>query len=710
MPSDLDPFFSPGSVAVVGASREPHKVGHEVLANLLEGGFEGEVYPVNPHTDELLGRRCYPDLRAIGRAPDLIVICVPAPVVPSIMRQAVNIGVKAAVIITAGFKEVGEQGAQLERDVVNIARGGGMRVIGPNCLGLLAPRCKLNAGFGGKLPPLGGIGYISQSGALLSAILDIARAHKIGFSALLSIGNKADVNELDVLRSLGDDEQTTVIAGYLESIEDGHAFVQEAEQISHRKPILLMKAGGSEIGARAASSHTGSMAGAESVYESAFARAGVIRCESIKRQFDYAEAFATQPLPAGPRVAVVTNAGGLGVMAADAVEDYKLEFAELSEQTQQALREVLPPEANYHNPIDVLGDALPQRFEQAMQLALADEHVDSLLVLLTPQAVTDATGTAHRVVQVARDLAASGRQKPILASFLGAHEVEGALAVFQAGRIPWYDSPISAVRTVRRMVDYVRWRNRPKRVVKLFPINRHRVERIIDRHMRRSDWEIGEFESKEILEACGFVTPRGSLATTADQAVSIAEQINYPVVLKIWSPDILHKTEVEGVKLGINSAQEVRDAFDLMMYRVPQQRPDAQILGVLVQEMCRSGQEVILGMTRDPRFGPVMMFGMGGIYVETLQDVSFYLAPLTAEEARQMLRNTRTYQMLRGTRGREGVDMEAIAEALQRLSQLVTEFPQIQEMDINPLMVGPVGVTPIATDARIRLGHPDKPT
>lgn len=703
MPSDLDGFFTPRSVAIVGASREPHKVGHEVLANLIAGGYEGAIYPVNPHARELLGLRCYEDLRAIGQAPDLVVICIPAPSVPKIMRQCANVGVKAVVIITAGFKEVGEAGAALEREVVEIARSHGIRVIGPNCLGLLAPRCKLNAGFGGPLPPLGGIGYISQSGALLSAILDIARTHEIGFSALLSIGNKADVNELDVLRSLGDDADTTVIAGYLESIEDGHAFVQEAEQISHRKPILLLKAGGTKIGARAASSHTGSMAGAESAYESAFARAGVIRCESIKRQFDYAEAFATQPLPAGPRIAVVTNAGGLGVMAADTIEQYNLELAELSNATVAALRDVLPPEANVHNPIDVLGDALPDRFETAARLALADEHVDSLLVLLTPQAVTDAAGTAEGIVKAAREGAAAA--KPIFASFLGGSAIEGALRVFQAGRIPWYDSPMSAVRTMRRMVDYVRWRQRPKRVVKLFPINRHRVERIIDRHIRREDWEIGEFESKEILEACGFATPRGSLATTADQAVSMAEQIGYPVVLKIWSPDILHKTEVDGVKLGIDSPQAVRDAFDLMMYRIPQQRPDAQIPGVLVQEMCRGGQEVILGMTRDPRFGPVMMFGLGGIFVETLQDVSFYLAPLTADEARQMLMGTRTYQMLRGTRGREGVDIEAIAEALQRLSQLVTEFPQIQEMDINPLMVGPAGVTPIATDARIRLAH-----
>ena len=693
----LENFFAPKSVAVVGASREKGKVGYEIVANLIKGGYAGKVFPVNPKADQIEGLRCYADLKAIGQVPDLVVIVVPAKFVPPVMQQCVDLGVTSVVIITAGFKEVGPEGLKLEQEVVRIARSGGIRVIGPNCLGIMVPTHRLNASFGGDLPPPGVIGYISQSGALLAAILDMATANQIGFSALFSIGNKADVDELDVIRALGDDPGTRVIAGYLENIADGDAFVREAERISHDKPILLMKSGGTSAGAKAASSHTGSLAGGETVYESAFERSGVIRCDSIKTQFDFARAFACQPLPAGKRVAVLTNAGGPGIMAADAIEREGLTFAKLSEETIRKLGANLPAAANIHNPIDVLGDALADRYEFALQVALEDPGVDVVLVLLTPQAMTECTKTAQVVVKVA----GANPTKPVLACFLGANQVKDALIVLRDGKVPAYDSPESAVRTVKAMSDYVAWRNRPKRVVRLFPVNRHRVERIIDRHVRRKLREIGEMESKEILEAYGFVTPEGTIATTADQAAAIADQLGYPVVLKIWSPDIIHKSDVGGVKVGLTGREEVRDAFDLMMYRIPQKMPEANILGVLVQKMVRKGREVILGMNRDPHFGPLMMFGMGGIFVEVLKDVAFYLAPLTADEARQMLAATKTYQMLKGVRGQEGVDLDAIAEALQRLSQLVTEFPQIQEMDINPFVVGPPGTTPIAVDARI---------
>lgn len=693
----LDLFFQPRSIAVVGASRTPGKVGYEIIHNLLVGGYEGKIFPVNPKADDIEGLRCYPDLPAIGSTPDLVLIVVPAPHVPAAMESCANVGVKAVVIITAGFKEVGEQGADLERQVVAIAHRENMRILGPNCLGLVVPGCKLNASFGNELPPAGDIGYVSQSGALLTAILDLATDAGIGFSKLVSIGNKADIDELDILRALADDPETRVIAGYLESVVHGDEFVREAEQISQSKPIVLLKAGGTEAGAKAASSHTGSLVGSEVVYESAFSRAGVIRCGSLAEQFDYAVALSYQPLPTGTRVAVITNAGGAGILAADAIERSALTFAKLDPATEKTLAEKLPPAANVHNPIDVLGDSLADRYEIALSVALDDPNVDVALVLLTPQAMTHPDDTAHAVVRVN----AAHPDKPVLAAFMGADKVANAIEILRAGRVPTYDGPESAVRTIRALVDYVRWKQRPKRIVKLFPVNRHRVERIIDRHLRRDQREIGEMESKEILEAYGFLTPRGSIATTADQAASIAEQIGFPIVMKIWSPDIVHKSDVGGVRVGLNSPHEVRDAFDLMMYRIPQKAPDASILGVLVQEMVRTGREVILGMKRDPQFGPLMMFGMGGIFVEVLKDVSFYLAPLTADEARQMLVNTKTYHMLRGVRGQEGVDLDAIAEALQRLSQLVTEFPQIQEMDINPFVVGPPGVPPIAVDARI---------
>jgi acetyl coenzyme A synthetase (ADP forming)-like protein len=694
----LESFFGPKSVAIVGASRQKGKVGYEILTNLVQGGYPGQIFPINPNAESIEGLRCYADLQSIGQVPDLVIVIVPARYVPGVMEECVKIHVKSVIIITAGFKEVGKEGRELEEQVVRIARRGGIRFIGPNCLGVIAPSHRLNASFGGDLPTPGVIGYISQSGALLAAILDLANANGIGFSSLVSIGNKADVDELDLVKALGAQADTKVIAGYLENIKDGDAFVNEAEGISATKPILLMKSGATDAGARAASSHTGSLAGGEVAYESAFKRAGVIRCDSIKEQFDFAQAFASQPLPKGPRVAVITNAGGPGIMAADAIEQEGLTFAKLEEETTKKLAAGLPPAANVHNPVDVLGDALADRYEFALGITLDDPNVDGAIVLLTPQAMTQAKETAEAVVRIA-----GKKGKPILACFLGAAKVEQGLQILRQGNIPQYDSPESAVATLKVMVDYVRWRNRPKRVVRLFPVNRRKVESIVERHLRQSILDIGEAESKEILEAYGFATPKGSIATTAEQAANIAEQLGYPVVLKIWSPDILHKSDVGGVKVGIKSEQEVKDAFDLMMYRIPKKRPEANILGVLVQEMVRTGREVILGMHRDPQFGPLMMFGMGGILVEVLKDVSFYLAPLTAEEAKQMLVSTKTYHILQGVRGQEGVDIEAIAEGLQRVSQLVTEFPQIKEMDINPYVVGVPGTTPIAVDARISL-------
>jgi len=694
---NLENFFNPQSVAIVGASRQKGKVGYELVSNMIEAGFKCKIFPVNPKAETIEGLKCYPDIESIGQIPDLVIIVVPAEIVPVVMQQCAKVGVKSVIIITAGFKEVGEEGRELERQVMRIAKQAGIRVIGPNCLGVIVPKNKLNASFGGDLPTAGVTGYLSQSGALLAAILDTANANDIGFSKLVSIGNKADIDELDIIKAFGSDPDTKVIAGYLESINDGNAFVREAERISHDKPILLIKAGGTSAGAKAASSHTGSLAGGETAYECVFERAGIIRCNSIKQQFDYSQAFAEQPLPAGPKVVVITNAGGLGIMAADAIERQGLTFTKLTEETIGKLAAELPPAANLFNPIDILGDALADRYEFALNVLLDDPNVDVVLILLTPQAMTESAATAEAIVKIAQQKPL----KPILACFLGAVKIADAIKILNEGKIPVYDSPESAVAAIKVMADYSKWRSRPKRVVKLFPVNRRKVENIIERHIRQGIREIGEAESKEILEAYGFVTPRGSIATTAEQAASIAEQLGYPVVLKIWSPDILHKSDVGGVKVGLNSAHEVMDAFDLMMYRVPKKLPEAEILGVLVQEMCKSRREVILGMNRDKRVGPLMMFGMGGTMVEVLKDVSFYLAPVTAEEAKQMLINTKTYQILKGVRGEEGVDIDAIAEGLQRLSQLVTEFPQIQEMDINPYVVGPEGTTPVAVDARI---------
>jgi len=697
---DLTSLFEPRSVAVVGASRQKGKVGYEILTGLVNGGFEGQIYSVNKSCDELMGLRCYGDLREIGQTPDLVVIVVPSQAVLGVMQQCSALGVKTVIVITSGFKEAGPEGRKLEEQIVKIARTGGMTLLGPNCLGVLSPANKLNASFAGMLPKLGKIAYLSQSGSLLAAIIDMAGAIDLGFSKLASIGNKAILDELDLLRYYGQDEQTEVIAGYLETIADGDAFVREAERISHDKPILLMKAGETGAGAEAASSHTGRLPGIERAREVVFERAGVIRCGSIKQQFDYASAFANQPLPKGPGVAIIANTGGLGIMAADAIEREGLQLARLEEATTDALRSSLPSSANIHNPIDVLGDALADRYEYALDHILRDPNVESVLVLLTPHAMTECDRTAEAIVRAAR------HDKPILACFLGSSRVETAIQVLRKGRIPCYDSPESAVRVLKAMADYSRWRNRPKRVIRLFPVNRRKVEKIVERRLRTGERELGELEAKETLEAYGFVTPQSLLATSPEQAVSFADQIGYPVVLKIWSPDIIHKSEVGGVRLGLMTPQEVMDGFDLMMYRIPKKRRDAEILGVLVQEMCKRGREVVLGMHRDVHYGPLMMFGAGGSMVEVLEDAAFYLAPLTADEAREMLKGSRTYRALLGDHGHEGVDIDAIGEGLQRLSQLATEFPQIQEIDINPYMVGRQGTTPIAVDARIIVDQP----
>ena len=696
---NFESFFNPKSVAMVGVSQHKGKVGYEILANMLAAGYEGEIFPVNPQADTIEGLRCYPDLLSIGQVPELVVIVVPARIVPAVMRQCAKLKVKSVIVVTAGFKEVGKEGKELEEQVVQIAKHAGIRLIGPNCLGVIAPANKLNASFGGKLPAAGTVGYLSQSGALLAAVLDMANNSGIGFSRLVSVGNKADVDELDVLKAFGEDPHTKVIAGYLESISDGNAFVSQAEAILHEKPILLMKPGGTQAGAKAATSHTGSLAGDDIAYECLFKRAGIIRCDSLKSQVDYIQAFANQPLPTGRRVAIISNAGGAGIMATDAIERQGLDFARLSADTIAKLASNLPAAASLQNPVDVLCDALAERYEFALSVALDDPDVDIALVLLTPQAMTDPTAIAKGVVKISQ-------RKPgklILACFLGASRMEEGTRILREGKVPCYDSPETAVNTIKVVTEYVRWRCRPKRIVELFAVSRRKAETTIEKHRRHGTRQIGEVASKEILQAYGFAIPKASVATTAEQAASIAQKLGFPVVLKIWSPEIVHKTDVGGVKLGLESRQEVMDAFDLMMYRIPRKMPDVEVLGVLVQEMVKTGKEVILGMKREPHFGPLMMFGMGGTMVEVLKDVSFYLAPLTAEEALQMLVNTKTYQMLMGVRGQEGVDTGTIAEALQRLSQLATEFPQIKEVDINPYVVGPKGTAAIAVDARMTL-------
>ena len=693
----LETLLTPQVLAVIGASRTPGKVGYEVVSNLVRSGFKGQIVPVNPAADEVLNLKCYRDLASFGGRVDLSVIAVPAKAVKAAVEASINAGAQSVVVITAGFKETGKEGAALEQELVELCRGRGVRLMGPNCLGIINTHHCMNASFAKRMPRAGGIAVISQSGALGTAILDWAAGREVGLASLISIGNKADLNETDLLKAFADDPNTKVIACYLENITSGDEFVKTAEQVAATKPVLVLKVGTTQAGAKAASSHTGSLAGADIAYGAAFKRAGVVRAETFEALFDDAMAFAMQPLPNGARVAIVTNAGGPGIMAADAVEDTGLKVAPLTRGIADALRARLPAAASVGNPIDVLGDAEPERYALALNAAQDDPNVDAIIVILTPQAMTKPVETAKAITQCSR-----GR-KPILCTFMGGIDVEPGRRELMLANLPDYPSPERAVAALKAMCDYVAWRNRPPRVVARFPVNRRRAERIIARHLRAGIFQIGEVKAKEILGAYDFNVPQGQLATTADQAVEVAQLIGFPVAMKISSPDILHKSDLGGVKLSLSNPEQVRDAFELMILRIGRRAPDARLDGAYVEKMCPRGREVILGMTRDPQFGPMLMFGLGGIFVEVMKDVTFHLAPITAEEAMQMLMGTKSYTLLQGARGQAAVDLEAIAGALQRISQLVTDFPQIVEMDINPFIVGEAGMPSVAADARITL-------
>ena len=697
----LETLLYPKSIAVIGASREPGKVGHAFVANLLKSGFRGPLVPVNPKAEEVLGVKCYPDLAAYEGEIELSVVVVPPKFVKEAIKKSINSGAKTIIVITAGFKEVSAEGAQAEREMVDLCRSHGVRLMGPNCLGVLNTHHRMNSTFAPALPPPGGISLISQSGALCVAILDWAQKQNLGMAKVFSIGNKADLNEADFLQALAEDKETRVIASYLESITEGNRFLRIAEEAAAVKPVVVLKVGITSAGAKAASSHTGSLAGADMAYGAAFRRAGVIRADDFESLFDYALAFDTQPLPAGPRVAVITNAGGPGIMAADAAETRGLKMVSPGEFTKARLRDFLPAAASVNNPIDVLGDAEPERYVKSFALAQDDENVDAIVVLVTPQNMTEP-------LRLAEELAAAHKgKKPLLATFMGGEAVEAAKAKLTELRIPNYPSPDRAMGALKAMVDYSAWKARPARIVTRFPVNRRRVDRIIHVHERSKKAQIAEVEAKEILRAYDFNILDGRLARDADEAVEIADHIGYPVVLKISSPDIIHKSDFGGVRINLANAEQVRDAFDLMMLRIQRRAPNAFIRGGFVEKMGQRGREVILGMTRDPQFGPMLMFGLGGIFVEVMKDVTFYLAPITQDEAMQMLKGTRSYALLKGARGQAPVDLEAIASALQRISQLATDYPEITELDINPFIVGPVGVQPYVADARMTLAQAD---
>ena len=687
-------FFSPRSVAVIGAAREPHKLGYSVLQNILQYGFQGKVYPINPTASEILELPCFPRVTDVPEAVELAIVVVPPAAVLQVISDCGQKGVRGAVVITAGFRETGPEGLKLENEMLALARRYGIRLLGPNCLGLIDTTSELNATFAAGMPAKGNIAFMSQSGALCQAILDWSRDSGTGFSKFISLGNKADITETDIMEVLKEDEATKVI---MEGVAEGERFRQVAAAVTRVKPLILVKAGSTAAGARAAASHTGTLAGFDAAYDAVFKQTGVLRATSIENLFDIAFAFAYQPILQGDRLAIVTNAGGPGIMASDACERAGLRLASFTKETIDRLRTELPATANLYNPVDVIGDADPGRYDLALQAVLSDSNVDGALVLLTPQAVTNVDETAEVILKAAAD-----SPKPIFASFMGGPAVaEGTRSLTFRG-IPSYPFPERAVSSFSAMSHYRQWLERKPQPLESFKVNAQAAQTVLDDVKRLGRSLLSDMEARRVIEAYGLPTPDSCLAGSADEAVKAAADIGYPAVMKIVSPDILHKTDIGGVRVALESQEAVRGAYIEIVENANRLMPQAQIMGVDIQTMAR-GREVILGVSRDPQFGPMLMFGLGGVYVEVLKDVSFRIAPITRLDAMDMIHEIRSYPLLAGVRGEKTADIQAIVECLLRLSQLVTDFPQIMELDINPLMVGEAGKGAIAVDCRMRI-------
>lgn len=694
-------FFCPGSVAVIGASREEGKVGHIILDNIINSGYKGKLFPVNLKADEIHGIKCYPSVLNVPGAIDLAIIVIPAQFVLQVLEECSKKNTKWSIIISAGFKETGIEGAKRERQLIEKAKDYGIRILGPNCLGIIDTKCPINATFSPNMPPMGKIGFISQSGALGTAILDWAKTNKIGFSKFVSLGNKADISENDLFDDWENEKDTEVITAYLEGVKYGREFIRISSKVSKKKPIIVIKSGNTDAGARAVSSHTGTLAGSAKAYEAAFKQAGIIRANTIRDLFNYAKAFSYQPLPKGKKVAIITNAGGPGIMATDECEKSDILLASLEKETIDGLKEFLPEAANFYNPIDILGDALADRYKKTLEVVIKDNNVNAIVMLLTPQAMTQPLKTARAIVEVMEN---SGKSITVLTSFMGGSEVEKAVKFLAEKNIPNFDIPEEAIDTLKVMMEHTDWKSRRSFPIEDFNVDKGRVKKIFYQCRSEGRLELGEMEAREILEAYDIRMPKAELACDIDEAKEIAGRIGYPLVLKIVSPNILHKTDVGGVKIGIDNEKELEENYNQILFSVSKYMPDANIRGILVQEFIKDKKETIIGMSEDPQFGPMIMFGLGGIYVEALKDVSFRIAPLSRQVAREMVEEIKSIKLLKGIRGEDPSDIDSIIEIILRVSQLVTDFPEIIEMDINPLFVKKQGEGSIAGDVRIRIG------
>ena len=714
---NLNAIFSPQTVAVVGASTTPGKVGHDIFANILKGGFTGTLYPVNPHTHSVLSVRSYESIGHIPDLLDLVILILPPKAALEAVRQAPEKEVKGIVIVSAGFREVGEEGRHIEDEIVSICRDNGIRLVGPNCLGVINPlsSTRLNASFSTRMPKAGNISFISQSGALCTAVLDFAEERDFGFSKFISIGNKADVDELDLLNYFHEDLDTEVIMIYLEELRRGPEFIKQVKEITsgtRPTPILAIKSGRTLAGAAAAASHTGSLAGSEGVYDAIFQQAGIIRVNTINELFDYAGVFAyknesplgkfRRKIPDGNRVAIVTNAGGPGIVATDMTVSSGLRLAKFREETTEALASHLPATANLHNPVDIIGDASQERYENALSAVIKDSGVDGALVILTPQSMTNSLETAKAVVRIARP-----SHKPILCCFMGIVDVSSGVKYLQENGIPVFKFPEDAAKAFGVLFKYANWLNRQHLALFSFDYDKENARNILKSCLDKGKTRIGELEGTEFLKCYGFKVMPTRLATNDKMAGEIADEMGYPVAMKIVSQQILHKSDANGVKLNLTTRQDVEKSYGDIVAAAADYDPNAVIEGVIVQTMAPKGEEIIIGINRYPIFGPLLMFGFGGIFVEVFQDVVFRLAPIQRNEARRMIRNIKSFKLLNGFRGRPKADIMELEKIMVRLSDMAINHPEIQEMDINPLLIHGEGKGATVADVRIILQSKD---
>jgi acetyltransferase len=704
----LEVFFRPKNVALIGATENPGSVGRTLMWNLVTSPFGGAVYPVNPKRPSVLGVKAYKSVSEIPEPVDLAVIVTPPPSIPGIVRECGENGVRGAIVISAGFKEIGPEGAALEHQVLEEARAAGIRVIGPNCLGVMSPLSGLNATFATTIARPGPVGFISQSGALCTAVLDWSLKEMVGFSAFVSIGSMVDVGWGDLIDYLGNDPKTKSIVIYMESIGNARSFLSAAREVALTKPIIVIKPGRSAAAAKAAASHTGSLTGSDEVLEAAFRRSGVLRVNNIADLFYMAEVLSKQPSPKGPRLSIVTNAGGPGVLATDALIMGGGELAEISPEAMEAYNKVLPPTWSHNNPIDIIGDASPERYAQALEIAGKDPHSDGMLVILTPQAMTDPTRIAEQLKPLARL-----EGKPVLASWMGGVDVAAGVEVLNRANIPTFPYPDTAVRAFNYMWKYsynlrglYETPALPEDSADWMP-DRKLVEGLIEKVRGENRSILTEFESKEVLRAYGIPVAQTIIAATEAEAVAAAGQIGFPVVLKLYSETITHKTDVGGVQLNLGSEEAVSRSFQAIRDSVTAKVGAQHFQGVTVQPMIRlkDAYELIIGSSIDPQFGPVLLFGTGGQLVEVFKDRSLALPPLNSTLARRMMEQTRIYQALKGVRGRKPVDLAALESLMVRFSALVAEQSWIKEVDINPLLASPDGL--IALDARVVVHGPE---